>query len=1020
MVGTTAQGPAPGAPTGLTATAGVNGVTLRWTAPMVNEENSAPDFYAYQQTTLATGDVKFEWKDPGDPDIVNYQYRQASVTPGQGEPDFSGATWQDITDSTKDTTSFSFNGVDTTIFFDVQYVKSDTTTGTVAVTRTDTLNFAGAVLVRMDGGGSITSNFATGLAGGTIHYFRVRAGNVNGDGDWSESASATPRNVGDGVWTYVVQFDPPSISPGNTSRLQVVATFTAAESDRAHIRSLTGGTSGFGALSASLPNTTPEGVGFDDGNPSTPLDLSTSHTVAAVDCSGVSFTLTCTITFGERLKAGSSGSYIVTTAVTSPFSITPVVNGINGNAASPTSTDLDDATLRVASPSGGNRRPVARGSVPDRSLVESDDPLRIDVKDKFRDPDRDRLTYAAESSDASVATVSVDGSMVIVTPVGAGTATITVTAKDPDDRIARQRFYVTVERARKPGPPDTPDTPDPPEGPVAEEPIGARSMTEGGAAVTINVAGNFSDPNGDELTYTASSSDESVATVSVDGGMVTVTPIDAGTATITVIARDPGGEAATQRFMVTAQRVNLAPVPEGSINVQRSTEGGATVTNDVAGNFSDANGDQLTYTARSSDASVATVSVDGSMVTVTPVGAGTATITVTARDPGGESATQRFTVTVQETNLAPVPDGSINGQRLTEGGDAVTIDVTGNFSDADGDELTYTASSSDASVATVSVDGSMVTVTPVGAGTATITVIARDPGGKAAFQRFMVTAQEANLAPVPEGSINAQGLTEGGDAVTINVAGNFSDANGDELAYTAESSDASVATVSVDGSMVTVTPVGAGTATITVTVQDPADASTQQNFSADVEASNEPPQASGTIATDDLVEDGEPARLDVSGNFTDPNGDSLTFEAQSSDESVATVSMDGSTVTVTPVGAGTASITVTASDSEVAGATQSFTVTVDPTPTPPTPPTPATATPAPPATATPLPATATPPPPATATPPPPATATPPPTLVTLPPPEDGGLPLGAIIVIAVGAISVVAVLVGFVALRMRR
>ena len=461
--------------------------------------------------------------------------------------------------------------------------------------------------------------------------------------------------------------------------------------------------------------------------------------------------------------------------------------------------------------------------------------------------------------------------------------------------------------------------------------------------------------------------------------------------------------------MVTAQEANLAPVPEGSINVQRLTEGGDAIAIDAAGDFSDANGDELAYTAESSDSSVATVSVDGSMVTVTPVGAGTATITVTARDPGGESATQRFTVTVQEANLAPVPEGSINGQRLTEGGDAVTIDVTGNFSDADGDELTYTASSSDESVATVSLDGSMVTVAPVGAGTATITVIARDPGGKAAFQRFTVTAVEVNLAPVPEDSIDAQSMTEGGDGVTIDVTGNFSDANGDELAYTADSSDESVATVSVDGSMVTVTPVGAGTATITVTAGDPAGASAQQNFSADVEATNEAPQAAGTIATDDLVEDGEPARLDVSGNFTDPNGDSLTFEAQSSDESVATVSMDGSTVTVTPVGAGTARITVTASDSEVAGATQSFTVTVDP---PPTPPTPATATPAPPATATPL--------PATATPPPPATATPPPTLVTLLPPEDGGLPLWAIIVIAVGAISVVAVLVGFVALRMRR
>ena len=139
---------------------------------------------------------------------------------------------------------------------------------------------------------------------------------------------------------------------------------------------------------------------------------------------------------------------------------------------------------------------------------------------------------------------------------------------------------------------------------------------------------------------------------------------------------------------------------------------------------------------------------------------------------------------------------------------------------------------------------------------------------------------EVNLAPVPEDSIDSQRLTEGGDAVTIDVTGNFSDANGDELTYTAESSDASVATVSVDGSMAPVAPVGAGTATITVTAQDPAGASAQQNFSADVEATNEAPQAAGTIAAADLVEGGEPARLDVSGSFTDANGDSLTFEAR--------------------------------------------------------------------------------------------------------------------------------------------
>ena len=872
----------PGAPTGVMAEAGIGLVTITWTAPAVDEENtvdadrrSAAEFYRYQVTT---------------------------------------------TDPSSVATAFDSSAE-----------------------------------VRIPVDDSPTSHTVLGLTAGT-YYFRVHAENIRGEGDWSDSASATPRAPDDGTWAYGTSVNPPSIRPGGTADLQVIATFTPASADIGGVHTLTGLTSG--TVSATFAADTPAEVGFVQTGSDT-LAHSAQDIVEDSDCSMSSNRLICTFVFNQALRANVLGSFDI--EVTSGFSITPLVNGITVNAGTPTSADLLDATLRVRRPSPSNRPPVARGSIDDLSLIESGEPQPIDVQDKFRDPNRDRLTYTASSSDESIATVSVDGSMVTVTPVGAGTATITVTAEDRRRGRARQRFDVTVERA---GPPVTPVPPVPPvtpEGPVAEGAIGAQSTTEGGATVTINVAGNFSDPNGDELTYTASSSDESVATVIVNGSMVTVTTMGAGTVTITVTARDPGGEVAIQRFTVTAQRVNLAPVPEGSINAQRSTEGGAAVAINVAGSFSDANGDELTYTAMSSDESVASVSVDGSMVTVPPVGAGTATITVTARDPGGEAATQRFTVAAEEANLAPVPEGSINVQRLTEGGDAVTINVASNFSDANGDELTYTASSSDESVATVSVDGSMVTVTPVGAGTATITVIARDPGGKAAFQRFTVTAEEANLSPAPEGSINGQSMTEGGGGVTIDVAGNFSDANGDELAYTADSSDESVATVSVDGSMVTVTPVGAGTATITVTVQDPGDASAQQNFSADVEASNEAPQAAGTIAADDLVEGGEPARLDVSGNFTDPNGDSLTFEAQSSDESVATVSMDGSTVTVTPVGAGTARITVTASDSDVAGATQSFTVTVDPPPTPPTPPTPATATPAPPATATPA-------PPATATP----------------------------------------------------
>ena len=71
------------------------------------------------------------------------------------------------------------------------------------------------------------------------------------------------------------------------------------------------------------------------------------------------------------------------------------------------------------------------------------------------------------------------------------------------------------------------------------------------------------------------------------------------------------------------------------------------------------------------------------------------------------------------------------------------VDVSGAFSDADMDMLTYSAESDMMDYATVSVDGSMVTITGVAAGTATITVTAMDPDGATAMQEIMVTVMMA-------------------------------------------------------------------------------------------------------------------------------------------------------------------------------------------------------------------------------------------------------------------------------------
>ena len=68
--------------------------------------------------------------------------------------------------------------------------------------------------------------------------------------------------------------------------------------------------------------------------------------------------------------------------------------------------------------------------------------------------------------------------------------------------------------------------------------------------------------------------------------------------------------------------------------------------------------------------------------------------------------------------------------------------------------------------------------------------------------------------------------------------------------------------------------------------------------------------------------------IDLSPAFSDPDNDDLTYEATSSDETVATVVIDGDTLAVRGEGVGTAEITVTATDPGDATVSQTFAVTV--------------------------------------------------------------------------------------------
>ena len=363
--------------------------------------------------------------------------------------------------------------------------------------------------------------------------------------------------------------------------------------------------------------------------------------------------------------------------------------------------------------------------------------------------------------------------MLTITPVATGSALITVTAND-GEATATQTVMATVE-------------PEPNRAPTVVTLIPAQTVTVGLGAGTVALGSYFNDPNGDVLTYMATSSNIGAATASVLGSTLSVTPIALGATMITVVAADMGGLSATQTFAVTVNpQPNRAPTTAGTIPTQNLTVGGSTGTLNLGSYFSDPDGDALAYSASTDDTSIAAVNLSGATMIITPIGTGKTTVTASATDPDGLSGTQSFTVKVNQSSQTLITIGVIGTITLTAGGGAAEMNIGHHFSNLNGGALTYAAVSSDTAVVTVSLSGTTLSITPITAGTATVQVIAADSEGSSATQTIPVVVNpQPNRAPVTVVSIGSVEVTERGDAATIDLANHFSDPDGDALTYTA-------------------------------------------------------------------------------------------------------------------------------------------------------------------------------------------------------------------------------------------
>lgn len=180
-----------------------------------------------------------------------------------------------------------------------------------------------------------------------------------------------------------------------------------------------------------------------------------------------------------------------------------------------------------------NERPVVVGRIPNQTVAVGEK-VTFSLDQHFSDPDGDDLAYEVGSSFSRVATASASGTSLTVAAVSQGITTVQIIATDPEGLVNLTMFKVTV-------PNRAPEVSDPI--PDAEAHVGE--------TVDVELSGHFGDPDGDDLSHAATSSDEGVATVSVSGATLTVAGVNQGTAAITVTATDPGSLSVEDVFEVT-------------------------------------------------------------------------------------------------------------------------------------------------------------------------------------------------------------------------------------------------------------------------------------------------------------------------------------------------------------------------------------------------------------------------------------------------------------------------------------
>jgi len=446
------------------------------------------------------------------------------------------------------------------------------------------------------------------------------------------------------------------------------------------------------------------------------------------------------------------------------------------------------------------------------------------------------------------------------------------------------------------------------EAPTATASISNATVDEDAALTAIDASAAFTDVDaGETLSYSLDSDSAEVLTIDSSTGIITGTPTNdaVGTHTVTVTATDASGLTATTSFTLTTNNTNDAPTVTSIANVAVA-EDTTIAPIDAGAAFTDVDvDDTLTFSLDAASDETLDIDADGLITgSVTNDEVGTHTVTVTATDSTGETASTSFQFTVTNANDAPIMTSGTTAS-VNENAATSTVIYTATATDADvGSILTYSLGGADANSFDIDASSGEVTLKASAdfetKATYNVDVIVTDNGEiqLTDSQSVVVSINDINDAPV---------LAEPFGTVTImedepqneNLALDFSDPDsGDTISFTMTGAPSSLALSSAG--LLTGTPTNAdvGSHTVTITCTDAAGLSTSDTFTMVISNTNDAPSIT-SAASASVAENAATTTVVYTVTATDPDtGDTLTYSLSGTDKDLFNIDASSGEVTL--------------------------------------------------------------------------------------------------------------------------